>query len=55
MTNPLRTGLFTTLREMGASIEESEVRGDAGEPMATSACGVQNCAGSRCRRSARPR
>jgi len=33
MTNPLRTGLFTTLREMGASIEESHVRGDAGEPM----------------------
>ena len=35
MTNPLRTGLFTTLREMGASIEESDIRGDAGEPMAT--------------------
>jgi 3-phosphoshikimate 1-carboxyvinyltransferase len=34
MTNPLRTGLFTTLREMGASVEESEVRTDAGEPMA---------------------
>jgi 3-phosphoshikimate 1-carboxyvinyltransferase len=34
MTNPLRTGLFTTLREMGASIEASEARGDAGEPMA---------------------
>jgi 3-phosphoshikimate 1-carboxyvinyltransferase len=34
MTNPLRTGLITTLREMGASIEESEIRGDAGEPMA---------------------
>ena len=34
MTNPLRTGLFTTLREMGASIEETEARGDAGEPMA---------------------
>jgi 3-phosphoshikimate 1-carboxyvinyltransferase len=34
MTNRLRTGLFTTLREMGASIEESHVRGDAGEPMA---------------------
>jgi 3-phosphoshikimate 1-carboxyvinyltransferase len=34
MTNPLRTGLLTTLREMGASIEESETRGDAGEPMA---------------------
>ena len=33
MTNPLRTGLFTTLREMGASIEESGTRGDAGEPM----------------------
>src|SRR5437762_3646693 len=34
MTNRLRTGLFTTLREMGASIEQSEARGDAGEPMA---------------------
>jgi 3-phosphoshikimate 1-carboxyvinyltransferase len=34
MTNPLRTGLFATLREMGASIEESETRGDAAEPMA---------------------
>ena len=34
MTNPLRTGLMTTLREMGAAIEESERRGDAGEPMA---------------------
>lgn len=34
MTNPLRTGLFKTLREMGASIEESHSRGDAGEPMA---------------------
>src|SRR6202043_2845837 len=34
MANPLRTGLFTTLREMGASIEESGLRGDAGEPMA---------------------
>lgn len=34
MTNPLRTGLFTTLREMGAAIEESGQRGDAGEPMA---------------------
>jgi 3-phosphoshikimate 1-carboxyvinyltransferase len=34
MTNPLRTGLFTTLREMGGSIEQSETRGDAGEPMA---------------------
>jgi len=34
MTNPLRTGLFKTLREMGASIEETEARSDTGEPMA---------------------
>jgi 3-phosphoshikimate 1-carboxyvinyltransferase len=34
MTNPLRTGLFTTLLEMGASIEESHARSDTGEPMA---------------------
>lgn len=34
MTNPLRTGLFTTLREMGAQIGERNVRHDAGEPMA---------------------
>ena len=34
MTNPLRTGLFQTLREMGALIEQGQLRGDAGEPMA---------------------
>lgn len=34
MTNPLRTGLFTTLREMGADIAETNLRRDAGEPMA---------------------
>jgi 3-phosphoshikimate 1-carboxyvinyltransferase len=34
MTNPLRTGLFTTLREMGGAIEEVDARSDAGEPMA---------------------
>ncbi|ABE37429.1 3-phosphoshikimate 1-carboxyvinyltransferase [Rhodopseudomonas pseudopalustris] len=34
MTNPLRTGLITTLREMGGAIEESETRDDTGEPMA---------------------
>jgi 3-phosphoshikimate 1-carboxyvinyltransferase len=34
MVNPLRTGLFTTLREMGAEIEEVGRRDDAGEPMA---------------------
>jgi 3-phosphoshikimate 1-carboxyvinyltransferase len=34
MTNPLRTGLITTLREMGADIEAIELRGDLGEEMA---------------------
>jgi 3-phosphoshikimate 1-carboxyvinyltransferase len=34
MTNPLRTGLIITLREMGARIETLAERGDAGEPMA---------------------
>jgi 3-phosphoshikimate 1-carboxyvinyltransferase len=34
MTNPLRTGLIATLREMGASIETLETRSDAGESMA---------------------
>ena len=34
MTNPLRTGLFTTLAEMGGRIEILESRGDAGEAMA---------------------
>jgi len=34
MTNPLRTGLITTLHEMGARIETLEVRSDAGEAMA---------------------
>jgi 3-phosphoshikimate 1-carboxyvinyltransferase len=34
MTNPLRTGLFTTLREMGANIEVLEKRDDGGEEIA---------------------
>jgi 3-phosphoshikimate 1-carboxyvinyltransferase len=34
MTNPLRTGLITTLREMGADIEALNVRGDVGEELA---------------------
>jgi 3-phosphoshikimate 1-carboxyvinyltransferase len=34
MTNPLRTGFITTLREMGAHIETLELNGDAGEEMA---------------------
>jgi len=34
MTNPLRTGLFTTLREMGATIEPQNRRDDGGEEVA---------------------
>ena len=34
MTNPLRTGLFTTLREMGAAIEILETRDEGGEEVA---------------------
>jgi len=34
MTNPLRTGLFETLREMGADITELNPRADGGEAMA---------------------
>jgi 3-phosphoshikimate 1-carboxyvinyltransferase len=34
MTNPLRTGLFKTLREMGASIEKVTERHDGGEGIA---------------------
>src|SRR6202165_660315 len=34
MTNPLRTGLVTAPRGMGASVEERDARRDAGEPMA---------------------
>ncbi|HTM72321.1 MAG TPA: 3-phosphoshikimate 1-carboxyvinyltransferase [Pseudolabrys sp.] len=34
MTNPLRTGLLTTLREMGANIEVVDKRDDGGEEIA---------------------
>ena len=34
MTNPLRTGLYTTLREMGAKIEMLATRDDGGEEVA---------------------
>jgi len=34
MTNPLRTGLLTTLREMGATIEALDKRDDGGEEVA---------------------
>jgi 3-phosphoshikimate 1-carboxyvinyltransferase len=42
MTNPLRTGLIATLREMGAVISEEELRRDGGEAMA--AFRVRHCA-----------
>jgi 3-phosphoshikimate 1-carboxyvinyltransferase len=34
MTNPLRTGLLLTLREMGASIEPLDIRNEGGEEVA---------------------
>jgi 3-phosphoshikimate 1-carboxyvinyltransferase len=34
MTNPLRTGLYTTLREMGANVEIVEQRNEGGEDVA---------------------
>jgi 3-phosphoshikimate 1-carboxyvinyltransferase len=34
MTNPLRTGLFTTLKEMGAALEFLEPRNEGGEDIA---------------------
>jgi 3-phosphoshikimate 1-carboxyvinyltransferase len=34
MTNPLRTGLIATLREMGGDIETIDIRSDGGEDMA---------------------
>jgi 3-phosphoshikimate 1-carboxyvinyltransferase len=34
MMNPLRTGLFTTLQEMGASVETLSARNDGGEDVA---------------------
>jgi 3-phosphoshikimate 1-carboxyvinyltransferase len=34
MTNPLRTGLIATLREMGGAIETADLRHDGGEAMA---------------------
>ena len=34
MTNPLRTGLLTTLREMGAAIDPVETRNEGGEEVA---------------------
>ncbi len=56
MTNPLRTGLITTLREMGADITETNTRGDIGEPLNRfSRARLQAQGRPRCRRSARRR
>ena len=50
MTNPLRTGLLTTLREMGASIEELEKRDD-GEEVADLRVRASALKGGRSRRT----
>ena len=54
--NPLRTGLYTTLREMGADIAVEDERVAGGEPVGDLVIrGGDADAASRCRRSARPR
>ena len=56
MTNPLRTGLITTLREMGADIETLNLRSDVGEEMADFRVRASRAArASMCRPSARRR
>ena len=55
MPNPLRTGLFATLREMGAVIEELDRRDEGGEDVADLRVRASRAArASRCRPSARP-
>ena len=54
MTNPLRTGLLTTLREMGADIETLNVRGDVGEEMADFRMRASDAQGRRRSGRARP-
>ncbi len=53
MTNPLRTGLLTTLREMGASIEAVATRDDGGEEVADLRVRASRAQG--CRRAGRTR
>ena len=56
MTNPLRTGLITTLREMGADDRDARrARRRAARRWPISACARRRCAASTCRPSARPR
>ena len=52
MTNLTRTGLFTTLREMGATIEELDRRLEGGEDVADLGCAPHRSRASRCRLSA---
>ena len=48
MTNPLRTGLITTLREMGAEIEAENGATMAARRWPTCACARRRCAASTC-------
>ena len=53
--NPLRTGLFATLREMGADLTVENARIEGGEPVGDLMVAPSaRCAASTCRRSARP-
>ena len=56
MMNPLRTGLITTLLEMGARIEALEpTRSKAARTSPTCACARASYAASTCRVARRPR
>ena len=55
MTNPLRTGLIKTLREMGAQIDELTSAATPASRWRDFACARRSCAASRCRPSVRPR
>ena len=57
MMNPLRSGLLTTLLEMGADIDVREPphRGRRGGRRSARACSPAPCAASTCRPRARPR
>jgi 3-phosphoshikimate 1-carboxyvinyltransferase len=52
LANPLRTGLFTTLQEMGAALSFSEPRAMSGRRWSTSPPARRLFAASRCRQAA---
>ena len=54
MMNPLRTGLITTLLEMGAEIERLTSATRAARPSPTCACGRAGSPASTCRRARAP-